>query len=487
MKKSVRKYIREHNLLHDSDPVVVGVSGGVDSMSLLHVLHELGYDVLAVHFNHELRGSESDADVECVSDYCSELCISFVQVQLGRELKNMSGSGSIQARARRLRYVHLRSIAVARGIHRVAVAHNRNDQAETVLLNLKRGTGLDGMAGMRPARLLNHYDPNDFHPAKNPPNSAEPILLIRPLLHIRRRELEKYVTALEIPWRDDTSNQDLRYTRNRIRHEIIPEQSRDTGPDFIDDIAEAANAVARVVDDVFPRSLPGPLRNWRLLDRRLPVDLLLSLPTVLRSWLYLRALRHWLPAAPARATTISAIESLLQSQPGRRVQFDSGCVWRDRTTLYFDCEPSTDGWNKGHESMLESNPVELVPGIPVRLDNRFLALDLDEEGANTGGDLKQGDDALYVFLDFGKVSGPLRLRHWQAGDRFIPLGMKGSKKVKSYLTDVKVESSLRRRTSVVCDDEKIVWLVGHRLDDRVRLDKGSKIVARLSIRDKLLA
>ena len=160
----------------------------------------------------------------------------------------MSRSGSIQAGSRRLRYVHLRRIAIEGGIANVAVGHNRNDQAETVLINLLRGTGLDGMTGMRPIRILNAYG---AHNVGESSVSGARMNLIRPLLRIRRRVIEDYATTHGLIWRDDTSNRDLRYTRNRIRHEIIPEQAVDKGHDFIDDIAEAAEAVAGVVDDVF--------------------------------------------------------------------------------------------------------------------------------------------------------------------------------------------------------------------------------------------
>lgn len=490
MKSTVRNYIREHSLLQDSDPVVVGVSGGVDSMSLLHILYELGYDIFAVHFNHELRGRESDADVQCVSDYCAGLGISFLSVRLGNEIRKQSGSGSIQECARRLRYNHFRRIAVAKGIRHVAVAHNRNDQAETVLLNLKRGTGLDGMAAMRASRVLNYFDPFEAYQGEDPHDSGDRIHLIRPLLCVRRRQIESYVADRAIPWREDKSNQDLRYTRNRIRHEIIPEHARGIRPDFIDDIAEAAEAVARVVDEVIPESLPGPLRNWTHLDRRLPIESLMQLSTVLRSWLYLRALRRWLPAAPARSTTISAIDSLLRSQPGRRVQFKSGCIWRERTAIHFDRRPVAGVAKADPESILDSEldsrSIELVPGISVRVDDRYVDLEIKSLDGAQSVITERGEDCCRVFLDLKKVTGSLTVRRWRAGDRFVPLGMKGSKKVKSYLTDVKVESSLRSDVHVVCDDEKIVWLVGHRLDNRVRLDKDSRIVARLCVGSKIV-
>ena len=151
-----------------------------------------------------------------------------------------------------------------------------------------------------------------------------------------------------------------------------------------------------------------------------------------------------------------------------------------RRELSVESESGERHRSEGH-STHQQGSTELIPGTPLRLDNRYLALDIQEETWDKNDEFDFGDDSVSVLLDFAKISGPLRVRHWRAGDRFVPFGMTGSKKIKSYLTDAKVKSSRRKKPRVVCDDEKIVWLVGYRLDNRVRLDEGSKIVARLSV------
>lgn len=472
MKDFVRAFILKHNLLCDSDRVIVSVSGGIDSMTLLCILQELGYALVCVHFNHEVRGSDSESDAATVTRYCGTFGLSHIELRIGEELRGLKRSHSFQARARDIRYAHLRRIAVEKGISRIAVAHNRDDQAETVLLNLLRGTGLDGIAAMRPIRELGR--------------EAE-IQLIRPFLGVRRLEIEAYALDQNIPWREDASNRNPRYIRNRIRHEIIPALQRipgpgagrvpDARPDFIDDIAEAAEEMSGLVDEDFPDLLPRPLQNWRNFDAFLPVDPLLGLPEIVRSWLVLRAVRYWLPDAPVRKTTVSAIERLLSAQPGKRVQFKKGCIWRERRVLRFD--PLHGSGEAADERQLVDasiESVELISGSPVPIEQGELSL-------NFVGDprILKDSNRNCVFLDYEKVKGLLRVRPWRAGDRFVPFGMKGSKKVKAYLTDSKVEIRERTDTRVVCDDEKIVWLVGYRLDDRVRVDANSKRIARLSL------
>ncbi len=194
----VREYIVSHRLLEDGAEVLLGVSGGVDSMTLSHVLQFIGYGVRVVHVNYGLRVREADADAALIRSYCRNEGIPLSEIDARNEMSAKVPQSSVQARARTVRYKHLSRIAAAEDIRYVAVAHHMEDQAETIVMNLQRKTGLDGMGGMRPSR---------------PIETGSCICLVRPFLCLRRREIEQYAMRNQIPWREDSSNASLDFLR----------------------------------------------------------------------------------------------------------------------------------------------------------------------------------------------------------------------------------------------------------------------------------
>jgi len=428
--------------------ILAAVSGGIDSMSLLHVLRSLRYDISCIHINHEQRGAASDEDAVLVGQYCEEHDIRFVEHRIGDRLTALVPSGSIQASARRLRHQLFHETAAQFGIAHVATGHNKDDQAETVLLNLLRKTGLDGLTGM---------------PESRPIMDTE-IRLIRPMLSITRITISKYADNNAVIWSEDASNQSQKYRRNRIRYSTLPAlQDTDLSLDVIDEIVDMSNAVREMIDHALGDILTRASIALDDTDPRLSIKSLQGLPDVVRSWLFLRAIRKWLPGAPARRSTVQALEKLINVSTGKKIVFQEGTVWREREHLVFVRETSagSPGIDNGY-ALLPALTVERITG----------GVDLSNIALKPGADT--------VLVDAATIVGALEIRFWRDGDRFMPLGMTGTKKLKSFLTDRKVNVSARRGFLVVEDAEKIVWVVGLEIDNRVRVHPDTTEILRLS-------
>jgi tRNA(Ile)-lysidine synthase len=416
--------------------VVVGASGGVDSTVLLRLLHEAGFAVVAAHVNYGLRREASDADEAFVRALGEELD---VPVHIRRV--TLVQGGNRQDAARRARYSFFEDVAAVEGAAAVAVAHHLDDQAETVLLHLLRGSGPRGLAGM---------------PAARPIRRGSAVRLVRPLLPWPRAEVEALARREGWVWREDASNRSVRYRRNWIRRRLLPELEAGFGPGVAARLAGTAEQVRALLD-----AAPEP-------PQRLPVEALRALPPAERHARLLDALRRWAPDAPLRGTVLGRLDALLDAQPGRRVAWPGAVVWRDREALVVEAvrgEPASEA------ILVEVGvPVETAWGT---LEVTPLDVSPTRVTAPPGGNVEEADaDALRP---------PLVLRLWRAGDRFQPLGFPGTKKVSDLLTERKVPPSERARQSVLCagPEGEIVWVVGHRLARAARVHPGTEHVVRL--------
>ncbi|SHK94781.1 tRNA(Ile)-lysidine synthase [Rhodothermus profundi] len=445
----VRRFIQTRALLQPGQRVVVGVSGGVDSMVLLEVLRRLGYQPVAAHVNYRLRGADSEADEALVRQFCRQHRLPLRVARI--DLKTHAHGRSVQAVARSVRYAFFKRIAQKEGIDTVAVAHHRDDQAETLLLNLMRGSGLEGLLAMRPKRKLG-------------PRCA--VWLVRPLLELPRAEVEAWAQAEGIPWREDVSNANLQYRRAWIRQELLPLLARRLGPDVAERLAHTAALLQAYYDATFA---PDLHRRWQevadVSTCTLGLDALRAQPVVWQHRLILEALQRWLPGAPRRRKVVVQVMRLMQAQPGKRLELPTGTIWRDRNALHFRLRQTARHPDRG---LLEPDrPLVLAGGtltatlldtVPERLD----------EGT-----------PLVAYADAARIRWPLQVRRWEPGDRMQPLGMTGHKKISDLLTDLKVPVSQRDQCYVVCQDDEIIWLVGYRLAEPFRVRSTTRRVVKL--------
>lgn len=450
----VEAAVAEHQLLEPAEDVVVGLSGGVDSIVLASLLRDLGHPIRAVHVNYQLRGEASDADEAFVRKWCEERRVDLTTARYDTAQVASKHALSIQHAARKFRYETFVDVARGAGVRCVAVGHQRDDQAETLLLNLFRGTGLEGMAGMRRKRRLLDTDK---------------IVLIRPLLDFSRREIEVYAREHGLDWREDASNIKPEYRRGALRSEILPVIEKHFGESVRSRIARAADLVGAYLSaslseelrEAFDSALEGENESvlW--------VDALQSLPDVIRRRVIIEAVRRWMPDVEASSKMADEIDNLLSAQPGRRLEWAAGEIWRERKCLRF-IAPQFDTESEESAVLGADEEVVLRDGV-VRADM------VDHPPAQ----LDAGAPHI-AYLDASTVQFPMTVRPWKDGDRFIPLGMDHSKKLSDFLTDERVPSHRKRDVYVVLSEGQIVWVVGHRISHPQRVRSDTTKTIRLS-------
>jgi tRNA(Ile)-lysidine synthase len=449
--KQVEKTIEKYGLLQSGDKILVAVSGGADSVALLHVLLKLRpkyrWLLHVAHLDHSLRGRESDRDADFVRRLAQRLKVPFTGHKADVSFYARKAKLSIEQAARELRYEFLNRIAASQGLNKIAIAHNANDQVETILLFLVRGSGKSGLSGM--------------------PLSRDNI--VRPLLECWRPEIEKYLRENKIPFRTDSTNLETDFLRNRIRLRLLPSLAKEYNSQIYRHIFQLGEIERQ--EDAFLRGLAFE-QALRVMEQK-PGRLVLKLGKYLlmEDWLQRRVIRS---AGNFSYEEVEKIRELArQTGPARELQLAAGLrVQREYGQLFFyHAEEARDTLEK--EYILE------IPG-----KNRIAELKLAvhcELYPNKKG-FKAGRNNNQAFLDADAVKGRLHLRRRRAGDRFQPYGLKGTMKVKDYLISRKVPLAKRGEIPVITDDKKIVWLAGlGRIDDRVKITTATKNILKITV------
>ena len=419
--------------------VLLAVSGGVDSMVMADLFRRCGTPVRVLHCNFSLRGSDSDADEALVREWCREQAIPFESVRFDTADDAARRGVSLEMAARDLRYGWFARRSAACGNAPVAVAHHADDDAETLLLNLLRGTGVEGLRGMRPVRPLPDAGP-----------------LIRPLLGFSRADIAAYAAEQAVPFREDATNADTRFKRNLVRHEILPAFDR-INPSWRsvfarnrDHFAEAARILDAYVRDHVP-SAEGDRVEWGL-------DALRAEPE--RRYLLYRFLRD----RGFPASVPEQVDAMLQA--GRPT---AGFLYRGATrtltltssTLILEAAPA-DGRGNGPEGPW------ILPG-PGRYDCGGTAVVVSLEPVPADLSALRCPEGVSVF-DAGTVSFPLTLRRWQAGDWLRPMGLGGRKKLSDLFTDLHFDRLRKEKALVLADEGSHVFsLLGYRTDEDARV------------------
>ena len=415
-KKKVAQYIAQERLLEAGGKVIVALSGGADSVALLLLLTELGYACEAAHCNFHLRGEEADRDEQFVRRLCEERHVALHVVHFDTTQHAANRHISIEMAARELRYQWFETLRQELGADAVAVAHHADDSVETFLLNLMRGTGINGLRGIRP---------RNGH-------------IVRPLLCLTRDDILHYLDRQGQPYVTDSTNLQDEYTRNKIRLNLLP-LMQEINPSVRRSILrtaahldEAATLYNIGIAEARERVLcPEGICIAALLKEAEPQALL-------------HEILH--PLGFNEAQTDDIFRSL-DGQAGKAFESEGWLVVKDRDLLLMQ-----DKQTMNRPPRLEMTEVELTPDFIIPRD------------------------CLTACFDTSKLHHTLTLRLWQTGDTFVPFGMKGRKKVSDYLTDRKYSLLQKQRQWVLCCGEDIAWLVGERTDNRFRVDEHTRKV-----------
>ena len=446
-------------MLKRGETVIVAVSGGPDSVALLHLLLQFQEDwklrLHVAHLDHGLRGEDSKSDSEFVSQLAKRLdCPLTKEVSDVAQIVN-EGGGSVEEKARQVRYTFLQKVAESIGATKIATGHHADDRAETVLMWLLRGAGPTGLRGIPPVRKA---------------------LVVRPLIEVTRDEIEKYLMEQGLPSRHDSSNLDNRYFRNKIRNELLPLLRKEYSPHFVHHAGQLAN-LTEEEEDFFEKEVKRILPT--LAKRQGTQKIILDIRTVLMYHLALRRriLRY----------VIRLLKGDLQDILYRHVQSLLDATDSDGTSRIIHlpgdivAERTADALIMRKGKILAYDREVIAPGrtdlpeiegvlITERMKVGSIPKDLQGTGNDTG------------YFDYEAMKGQLRLRPKRQGDAFQPLGMKGSKKLQDFFVDEKIPRLERQEIPLLTVGNDIAWVVGRRMAEKFKVTGTTKDVLKMDFK-----
>lgn len=426
--RKIKEYIEHNRLFDKSDKLLVALSGGADSVALLHLLIELGYICEAAHCNFQLRGEESERDMQFVIDLCNILHIPLHLKRFETTYHAQSKHISIEMAARELRYEWFEKVRTESSARYIAVAHHKDDQAETVLLNLIRGTGISGLIGMRPINGT----------------------IVRPFLAVSRAEIISYLDHRKFNYITDSTNLVDDYTRNKLRLNIIPLLA-DINPSVIDTIYKNSQNL----HEAFLLYQKGIADG----KKRVMTTSGISIQALSKEVSPQALLHEILSPKGFNPSQIHEILIGIDGQPGKTfIGQDGWILVKDREELILTKKREDD-----------------TP--PFTLFTKHIKMNKDFEITKNKN---------IAYIDSDKLKGTPYLRKWKQGDYFVPFGMKGRKLLSNYMTDRKFSLVQKENQWVLCSEENIIWMVGERLDNRYCIDENTTNVSIFSINQPII-
>ena len=486
----VLRFVEARELIQPGT-VVVAVSGGQDSVCLLDLLRRLrqplGIDLQVAHLNHLFRGADAEAEARYVEELSRQWAIPVTAAAIDVPAYRSRHHLPKQVAARYARYQFLASVAERVGARLVAVGHTADDAIETLVMNLLRGAGLRGLRGIMPSHAMSpgqlgpRLTSSDWRTGELPAARGTLPTVVRPILELFRAETEGYCRARGLAFRSDPSNLDMAYRRNWVRAELLPllerhaptarERLRNTADLLSDECSVIAQVVDRSWSDIASETtgrVEFDLGEWGRLE------------TALQRHLLRRAMERLAGSLEgfSRQNVDAAGALIRRGTAGSRVQLPRGITAEKGYNSFWLVGPSAPSQI---ELAAPEEPVLLtVPGS-VALPGAVLeseiveprAAELVRSGCNSGGRWE-------ACLDAAKTGSVLWVRRRRRGDRFVPLGMEQTKKLQDFLVDEKVPRGERDRIPVVATLEQIAWVVGYRIDDRLKVTDGARRILRLS-------
>ena len=430
-----KKFIAEKSLFSATDKIIATVSGGIDSVVMLDLIVKSGYKTVVAHCNFNLRGDESDGDERFVRELARKYGVEFYSESFDTKQYAENKGISIQMAARELRYEWFERLRVSLDYDFTATAHNKNDVAETIIFNLTRGTGLAGLGGI---------------PAKSG-------RVVRPLLFASRNEIIRYAEENKLQYREDSSNKSVKYKRNFIRHKVLP-VLQTLNPSVVNTLYEEADYFAELhrlnqffVKEFLTKNIEEK-DNGSVCISKEALSRMAGQEIVLFEWLKEYGYNR------------DVCKDVIKSETGSRFFSGSSYVLFVGRNEYCLQKES----NETYKEFIWERPDELPKDLPF-----ILKTEMFTDFSN----IKFKRDGNVAYFDYDKLKFPLKFRKWKYGDYFYPFGGKGKKKLSDFFVDNKIDSSEKDKIFLLVDSEgKIIWIVGYRIDDRMRLsEKTEKI------------
>ena len=439
-------FINDNHLFESTERVLLAVSGGLDSVVMTALFHQIGQPFAMAHVNFGLRGAESDADALFVQNKAEQYGVPYHLTCFDTAVISAQRGISIQMAARELRYDWFGQLLREHHYVSVATAHHQNDVLETVLLNITRGTGIAGLRGI----------------------AAKQNQVVRPLLFATRDQLAAYAEEQQLTYREDSSNADDKYARNRIRHHVVPVLN-DLNPGLWQTFPRTTERL-RATETLVRAELD---RSWQEVievsgeQMLLPADKLLS-----QSELPFR-LTEWLKPLGFSAEQVAQMISVLTQPVGQVFGSATHRITHERNGLLLE-------------------PLRVLPDYEIRLTawpNGVVDVagqfSLTVQFIDKTDNFRPDSNPNRACLDADKLLFPITIRPWQPGDRFRPLGMNGHKLVSDVLNDLKLSRSEREQTAVLLSGDQIAWVIGRRIDHRFRVTPATKQIGELTVLSRL--
>jgi tRNA(Ile)-lysidine synthase len=455
-------FLNAEQLIRPGEKVLLAVSGGTDSTALLHIFAALRLDSCCAHINHQLRGDEAQRDEDFVIGQCRKLNIPLTVETIYVKRYAWMNKLSIETAARDIRILKLLQIAKRQNCTCIATAHHKNDNAETIIHRLLRGTGFRGLCGIWPTK--------DF---------GDGIRYIRPMLRVTRNEIIQYLNESKLKWCEDRTNRDPVYKRNFIRHYLLAQLQKDSSSSLVDELSELAEKsrgfhklVCSKADTIWPdvvsfkRHIPA-LDLARLAPHHLEVKIEI-----------IRRIIAELDCGE-RDFTEEHYEKILNLSINKTIQLPSiSTFWEDGKINFIRFR------SKSQECRAQlPSPIQLnIPG-KTEFASAVIETEVFEYDAAALENFKKTKDNNVEWFDFEKLKLPLEVRPRKTGDKFWSLGLAGEKKVGKFLTTAKVSQSVRRRLLVIADSEKIVWLCPVRISEQAKVIESTRKVIQIKISD----
>ncbi|MCX8054424.1 MAG: tRNA lysidine(34) synthetase TilS [Ignavibacteria bacterium] len=451
----------EHFLINDmlidgASKIVLAVSGGVDSMTLLDVMAILAekyqFKLAVAHFNHNLRGADSNKDLDFVKNEAKNYGIPFYFASGKVKKYAEKNSISIETAARVLRYNFFERVSRNFNADFVATAHTANDSVETFFINLFRGSGLTGLCGIPFRRQL-----------------IKDVLLIRPLIDFKKNELIEYANIRNIKWREDNSNSLLEYTRNKVRLDLIPKLENDFNPSIIDVINRTTRLIQsadRIIHNYVKKHLPDIIENVSSDSFCFNIPILSTFDKFVQGEMMQTAFLKYFRLSPPSLAKIDRILDLIDSETGAFFEITKSItVAKDRNHLVFFRN-------------FEKKEINLIINKIGTYTINGYKINLQEVNKRQ---VKLSNSPNEEYLDFDLVPSLLYIRNWKDGDSFQPLGMQGTVKISDFLTNQKISFLERSKILVLCSKNDIIWVIGKRISEKYKIKEDTKRFLKIEL------